>query len=451
MKHGIKVFFIFIFIVVGVVDVSAETLQEAVKAVLQRNPEITAVAYNRLAREQEVRQAMADFFPQIDTAVSTGWIDQHHPYWTEDEFHPRSATVRLRQNLFRGGATLSEVNRQKSRVVSAAYQLQGTSENTALLACRVYLNYLRAIDQDMLAKENLLIHQRFYDQIKLRSQAGVDRGVDFEQINARLSLAKSNLIVTKANIENARTDYQAVIGYLPVGPVRPAPVDAEIPATLEDAERMALENHPTLKSAKADIEARVYQNKTARALAYPSVDVGADYTWGEDLNRPVASYDYEDYFQVNATLTFNIFNGFINQARIKETTYLINEAEEIAKNTEKQTIQSIRLSYESYMADKNRVRELEQYVLSTKKTADAYVSQWSIGRRTLFDVLDSSAEMITAKRDLINAQYDKMYSSYRILSGLGKIVHTLGLQWPEESRTDKGVSVVDLSFLKKQR
>jgi ketosteroid isomerase-like protein len=69
-------------------------------------------------------------------------------------------------------------------------------------------------------------------------------------------------------------------------------------------------------------------------------------------------------------------------------------------------------------------------------TADAYISQWSIGRRTLFDVLDTSAEKITAKKDFINAQYDEMYDSYRILSGLGKLVHTLGLQWPEESRIE---------------
>jgi ketosteroid isomerase-like protein len=31
-----------------------------------------------------------------------------------------------------------------------------------------------------------------------------------------------------------------------------------------------------------------------------------------------------------------------------------------------------------------------------------------------------------------------MYDSYRILSGLGTLVHTLGLQWPEESRIDGG-------------
>ena len=451
MKPYIKNVFILVVILLfaGTTGVRGETLRDSVKSVLQNNPDVTSVAYNRLARDQEVRQAMADFFPRIETTLSDGYIDQHHPYLLDDEFHPRSATVRLNQNIFRGGATFAETKRQKSRVISAAYQLQGVSENTALLACRVYLNYLRAIEQDNLAKENLLIHERFYDQIKLRSQAGVDRRVDLDQITARLALAKSNLIVTQANIENAKTDYQAVMGYLPVNLVKPEPAYAEIPATLQDAERIALASHPTLKSAKADIEARNYQHKTARALAYPTVDVGAGYTWGEDLNRPAASYDYEDYLQLNATLSFNIFNGFINQARIKETSYLINEAEEIAKKTELQTIQSVRLSYESYLADQRRVKELEQYVESTDKAAEAFISQWSIGRRSLFDVLDSSAEKISAKSDLINAQYDKMYSAYRILNGLGNLVHTLGLQWPEESRVDTGAGIVDMSFLEK--
>jgi len=437
MKHYFKVVLIFVlvFFLIGAADVRGETLREAVKSVLQNNPDITSVSYNRLGRDQEVRQAMADFFPTIDTSLTAGYINQNNPLDYREQIRPRSATIRLNQNLFRGGATLSETNRQKSRVASQAYLLQGTSENTALLACRVYLNYLRALEQNDLAKENLLIHERFHDQIKLRSQAGVDRGVDLDQVNARWALSESNLVVTQANIENARTDYQAVMGYLPVSPVKPEPLDTEIPATMQEAEKIALDNHPTLKSARADIEARKYQYKTAKALVYPRLDVGAEYVWGNDITGPIAGIGtFQDYFQANVTLTFNIFNGFNNQARIKETSYLINEAEEIAKKSERQTIQSIRLSYEAYMADQRRIKQLEQYVTSTGKAADAFISQWSIGRRTLFDVLDTAAEKITAKSDLINAQYDKMYDSYRVLSGLGKLVPTLGLQWPEESR-----------------
>jgi hypothetical protein len=51
----------------------------------------------------------------------------------------------------------------------------------------------------------------------------------------------------------------------------------------------------------------------------------------------------------------------------------------------------------------------------------------------MFDVLDSQAEFINARKDLVNASYDKLLSEYRVLSGMGKLVHTLGLEWPEES------------------
>ncbi|MDI6742636.1 MAG: TolC family outer membrane protein [Smithella sp.] len=440
MKHDLKVILIFVLAIflTGTGAVRGETLQEVIKSVLQNNPEVTSAAYNRLARDQEVLQAMADFFPKIDASLSAGYVNQKNPF--REHIRPDQANIRLTQNLFRGGATLWETNRQKSRVASEAYLLQGISENTALLTCKVYLNYLRSLEQNDLAKENLLIHQRFFDQIKLRSEAGVDRGVDLDLIKARLALAESNLIVTRANIENARTDYYAVIGYYPVNPAKPVPFYSAIPTSMQEAEKIALENHPTFKSAKADIEARKYQHKTAKALAYPSLDVSAGYTWASEMSGPLGSYDYQDYFQANATLTFNIFNGFINQARIKETTYLINEAEEIAKKTEMQTIQSIRLSYEAYMADQRRVKQIEQYVSSTSRAAEAFTEQWSIGRRTLFDVLDSSAEKISAKSDLINAQYDKMYDSYRILSGIGKLVYTLSLTWPEESRLDTAMN-----------
>ncbi len=38
---------------------------------------------------------------------------------------------------------------------------------------------------------------------------------------------------------------------------------------------------------------------------------------------------------------------------------------------------------------------------------------------------------------LVNAQYDKMISQYRVLTGMGKLVHSLGLQWPEEGQVGK--------------
>ncbi|MDD4924827.1 MAG: hypothetical protein PHF74_08415, partial [Dehalococcoidales bacterium] len=40
-----------------------ETLQEAIQYMLKTNPEIKSVSYNRLARDQEVVQAKAGYYP----------------------------------------------------------------------------------------------------------------------------------------------------------------------------------------------------------------------------------------------------------------------------------------------------------------------------------------------------------------------------------------------------
>ncbi len=54
----------------------------------------------------------------------------------------------------------------------------------------------------------------------------------------------------------------------------------------------------------------------------------------------------------------------------------------------------------------------------------------------MFDVLDIEAELINAKIDLVNTYYDYVYSQYRILSNMGQLVHTLGLQWPKDSMVE---------------
>ena len=423
-------------LIVGMVFMSwsnaqGETIQDAIQQMLKSNPDIKSTAYNKLAREQEVTQAKARYFPTLDVIGRTGYYNQDHP--DQDSTWPKEASLRLRQNVFEGGASLSEVQRQEARVKSQAYLLQGRSETTGLQACKVYLGVLQSSDLYDLAKENLLIHERIYDQIKLRSEAGVDRRADLDQVMGRLALAQSNIIVTKANIEDAKTDYQNVIGMLPGDLVKPDSVESAIPATMEEAEQTAIKNYPILKSAKADVEAREKQHETAKRVNFPKLDVAVDYTWQDDTET-ADPYKYQEDLSAMAILSFNIFNGFKDKARISETRYLINEAEEIMNGTQRQVVQSIRLSYEAYLAAQDRVKKLEEYVKASKLTADAFTAQWRIGRRTMFDVLDTQAEYINAKQDLVKAQYEKRYSEYRVLTGMGALAKTMGLQWPAESQ-----------------
>ncbi|MBW2466568.1 MAG: TolC family outer membrane protein [Deltaproteobacteria bacterium] len=421
----------------GVGNLQAETLPDAVHHMLQTNPEIRAVSFNRLARDEEVKQARADYWPTLDISYSTGLVDRIHPDFDAGgnpilDTHPESTVLSLRQNLFRGFATKNEVRRQKSRVNSKAYELQGTSETIALNTSRVYLNVLRQMEILELAKENVTIHQRIFDQVKLRSESGLDSTADLDQVMGRLALADSDVVVTKANVADAKTDYLFFVGHMPADLMAPYSVDSVMPVSLDEAQGLAIENYPILKSAQADVDARVAQNIVAKGNYYPKLDVAVDQKWQEDVE-----YDgYEEEFSASAVVRFNIFNGWWDKARVAETKKLICEAKEIRNNTERQIVESIRLSWVAYQSTLDQIRFLENYVESTGNTAEAFSKQFNIGRRTMFDVLDIEAELINAKIDLVNAKYDKLYAQYRILAGIGRLVHSFGLQWPVEAQID---------------
>jgi len=405
----------------------AETLQEAVKFMLQSNPDVRSQSYNRMARDKEVRQAKAGYLPTIDVSVAAGIDRQHEPSFNTS--WPATTTLSVRQNVFRFFGTQSEVERQEARVRSQAYLLHGTAENKALLTTKTYLDVLRNKELLDLAQENLTNHRRILDQVKLRSESGVDRRADFDQVMGRAALAQSNVVAAQTNLSDSATDYQAVVGHLPGDLAKPDPVSTLLPTTQEEAEQAAIKSNPALKSAKADLDARYAQHEAAKSQLYPTLDVALDYKWKKDVD---VSGRREDFLAM-ATISFNIFNGGWNKARLGQTSLEINEAEEISANTKRQTIQSIRLSFEANRAAAERIVFLADYVKASGQTADAFSAQWNIGRRSMFDLLDTQAEHINAKASLVNAKYDKMYSEYRLLNGISQLIPFLGLQLPEQS------------------
>lgn len=123
---------------------SAQSLQEAIQQTINENPEIQSAKAERLAVEHEIDQAKSGYFPTIDINAGIGWEQSNNPTTrrrgdgTVD--HGREeAGIQLRQMVFDGLATPSEVNRQEARTNSRAYTVFGQSEITALNGVEAYL------------------------------------------------------------------------------------------------------------------------------------------------------------------------------------------------------------------------------------------------------------------------------------------------------------------------
>ena len=410
----------------------SETIQDAVKTIIETHPDVLSAGHNRLGREEEVKQARSGYFPTLDIEAGTGkdWVQKPAP---SGDVSPQQIRIGVRQNIFAGFSTLNEIDRQKSRVKSQAYVVQSTVENTALKTINVYLEVLKNEALVNLAQENLTLHQRISDQIKLRSESGVDRGADMDQVRSRLSLAQSNVVVTEQNLSDAQTNYYALVGHLPVQLSRPEGSEALIPATLEKAEQIALASHPQLKSAAADLEARNAQDAVAKSPFMPIIDFELDKTYSRDIDYTAITNPTEiEDLRAFVRLRYNLFNGWRDEARKTETIHLINEAREIKNHTHRQVVESIKLSWQAHESAKRKIKHLQQRVQFATATAEAYTKQWNIGQRTLLDVLDAQAEQIDASRQLTTAEYENLYAQYRILNGTGALTSALKLNLPKE-------------------
>jgi adhesin transport system outer membrane protein len=415
----------------------ATTLQEAVDITIKTHPDVLAASNERNAVAEEVNQALAGYRPTIDLAIGTGWESSDNPTSRGTYGHKNvhmnrdEASIQLRQMIFDGMATQNEVLRQTARTESRAYGVFGASENTALEAADAYINVLRTQKLVDLATTNFEAHERTHDQIKLRSERGVDRRADLDQSQGRLSLARANLIAEQSNLRDAETNYLRVVGVSPETLSDPASPVSLIPSSLDEAIATALASHPTLKSAEADVQSAHAQYETAQSPFYPRIDLELGATANNDLDGVDG---HNNDITAMLRLRYNLLNGGKDQARSEETAHLINQAAEIRNNTHRQVEQSVRLSWNALETVNRQIDYYEQYVTSSEKSRDAYQQQFNLNQRTLLDLLDSENEVFTARQNLVNAKYDQLYAMYRILNSMGALLQGLEVGLPEAAQ-----------------
>jgi len=414
----------------------ADTLVDIVRETISTNPDVQIARDQRNAVEQQMEQTRAGFFPSAEITAGGGWESSDNPATRatgrgRDTLNRRESGILVRQLLFDGFLTENEFDRQKARVNASAYSTFGTSEITALRAIQAYLDVLMERQLVNLAEVNLRTHGETYNKIMKRSESGVGRKSDVEQSMGRRAQAKTNLITEENNLHDSIVAFENVVGREPNQLEEPMSFDYLLPASVDEAITQALDNHPTLKSSEADVEAAREQQQAAKSLFFPRIHLEASGTRSDNLDGvPGSNKDAQLMLVGRYSLT-----GGKDMARREETAYLLSEAKETRNRTRRQVIESIQLSWNAYERAKTSLESLKVHVDASTESRDAYRKQFDIGQRSLLDLLDSDNELFLAQIDYVKGKNDLMFSIYRILAGMGKLMWALQVPVPQEATT----------------
>lgn len=412
----------------------ADTLKEAVQQSMITNPDVLYNTAKSLSAKQGIGVARGAFYPTIDLAGGFGREQSQNPTTTAIDgpgtarLNRTESSIELRQKLFAGGAVLGELRRTEYLWQAQKWKTQGIAEDKALDVVNRYLTVLMHEKLYRLAVENYNRHLPIMSMINDLSNSGLSRTSDVDQANGRLAQAEANRISAEANLREARINYAKVVGKWPnqlSWPKVPGP--KELPPNLAKAIEIGLDNHPTVKSAYADVKEAKAQYEVALATRYPKVDFVLSASKNRNLDGLIGpNNDKLAMIRMN----YNIFRGGSDDARIRETAYQVQEAYEVKNGSLIDLKESLRLSWNAYESARMRLLPLKRHVSASQLTRVAYTEQFRLNKRTLLDLLDSENELFQSQNDYTRGQMDEIFARFRILNGMGKLLPYLNMKLP---------------------
>ncbi|MGI9437026.1 MAG: TolC family outer membrane protein [Geminicoccaceae bacterium] len=421
-------------------DLSAATIEDSIEWALHTNPDVGVVEADRMAIDQELRQARALYMPSIDLRAAVG------PEYTNSlgtrgratrPVGGRAAATLVRQEsqltltqmLFDGFATESEVERQLARTDSAAYRVEEAAEFVALDAIEAHLDVLRNQVLVAQSKENLAAHQEIFGRVRQGEQRGSGSIADVRQTEARLAAARSVLATAIGNLRDAEARYVRVTGARPEELENAVAPMAALPEGPETAAAIASVNSPTVQIATADIDVAKAELKGSRAGYYPRFDLELGTAANRQIDGIVGS---EVEAQALLVMRYNLFRGGGDIAREREAFSRVSESRHGLRKARNETEEQARISYNALMTARSRVDALAVQRRANAATRDAYAEQFNLGQRSLLDLLDAENEYYLARANLTTAEFTEDFAIYRVLAVTGDLLPTLEIDRPKE-------------------
>lgn len=410
-------------------------LKAAVEKAILENPEVKVKHKNLMAAANEQAVSEGGWRPRVDLEATVGEKSTFSPGLKSDKGYTNStATLQLRQMLFDGFATLSDVRRLGHTRMAAYYELLATSDNIGLEAARAYLDVQRYRELVELAKENYANHLDVYTRLESRVKAGVGRRVDLEQASGRLALAESNWLTEASNLHDVTARYQRLVGELPSQDLAAVPNLTPFLPARDNYVGNTVKGNPEFLGAVSNIRAFRADAEVRKAANYPTLELRASQSF--ETNRSAVTGDYRDS-ALQLVLNYNLYKGGSDQARIRQYVDKLNATYDLRDKVCRDVRQTALIAFNDVGKLENQIGFLSQHELSTSKAREAYRQQFDIGQRSLLDLLDTENEYFQARRALVNAEYDLSLAKARVLGASGTLLSALKLRPLETQAPDQ--------------
>ncbi len=405
---------------VAVYPCQAQTFNQAVRMMLDNEPELLAVNADSRATYESWNAARAGLKPQISANASTGGIERTR---TTDGLTGTSSTtglfsrdigVSLRQLVFDGGTTKNSSESTFNNYEAARYLQMGMIEDRIVDLAEVYLELFRTDEQMKLAQQNVADHKRMLENLRIR-EAGGEVRTQTQLIQGRLSKAMNRADMQEIKREEAIARFERLIGK------RPDFNCLSLPVANFNGGKCCEANWEFLASQSA-LAAAIHQARAQAGLRVPQVYLDLGASRGEN-NIGVAGSDNE--LSAMFTMSWDLSTGGANRANQRYYKHKVENAAELVRAAQKDCMYNQSLLATELDSANRSVNSFANYSNRMSKVIGDYEEQFDIGMQSLIDLLDVRNEYFEARTQEIDSRYTVISSKVRTLGEQGRFASSV--------------------------
>ncbi|MCU6681872.1 MULTISPECIES: outer membrane channel protein TolC [Leclercia] len=408
----------------------AEDLMQVYKQARLSNPELRRSAADRDAAFEKINEARSPLLPQLglgaDYTYNNGYRDANGV-----DSNVTSGSLQLTQTLFDMSKWRNLSLQEKSAgIQDVTYQ---TDQQTLILnTATAYFKVLSAIDTLSYVEAQKQAIYRQLDQTTQRFNVGLVAITDVQNARSQYDNVLANEVTARNDLDNAVEELRQVTGnyYPQLASLNVDHFKAEKPQAVNALLKEAENRNLSLLQARLSQDLAREQIRLAQDGHLPTLSLSASssisntsYSGSRTSGANAGQYNDSDVGQNKIGLNFSlpIYQGGQVNSQVKQAQYNFVGASEQLESAHRSVVQTVRSSFNNVNASVSSINAYKQAVVSAQSSLDASEAGYSVGTRTIVDVLDATTTLYNAKQQLSNARYNYLINQLNIKQALGTL------------------------------
>jgi len=420
------------------------SMADAINLALKRNPSILRAQKDMEAAQGIVVETRAIVIPKLGVSGNYAAVERSDvdilsvpaavftngfPGRTGTSFgndQNWGSQLKLVQSIYEGGRMLSALRAARLTREQSLLNFQTTLADTVLAVETAYDDVLLDREQIGVQEASVELLTREFEDTTRRFDAGTVPRFNVLRAEVELANARPKLIRARNDFRIAKNNLANLLGCnLPPQMLEDIPLtlrdklEAEpYPMELPRAIAMALERRTELGSLRKTQALRREDIATAKAGYKPSVQLYAGYDAHNSVLTPdLAVVDHG--WIAGAQLSWNIFDGFRAQGRVKETTALYERAGIDLEDTGRRIELEVRTAYSNFIEADETLRSQQKVVAEAEEALRLARARNEAGTGTQLDVLSAQTALTDARTTNVQALHDYAVARARLERAVG--------------------------------